>query len=405
MTSSLLAFPKNRDENKPFDPDPSMYELERLQHVEIWDGTTPWIVRDNDLFRELLADPRISNDVRRDGYPAATAAFKAMRMKKDGLITFDRRDGEEHEKMRRILLRDFSAKRMNELRPRIENHMVELLDDFFAGGQPGDVVGSLSFTFTTRVLSELLGLPHKDLEGFEELVATLVHTAGGDMEKIMAAHAEIRAYVRSLVIKAKTEPTDGAISRLVQDHLLGEVLTEDEIVENTILLFMGGFETSANAISLGTLALLHFRDQWEDLVANADDRRFVMNATEEILRYLTVTQWGRRRVALEDIEIEGVTIKAGEGIIFYDLLANRDPSVFDGDPNRLDLRRDAKKHVAFAAGPHHCPGNQLARMELQTYFSMMAKRAPKLELATPFEDVQFKDGSQVYGLKELLVKW
>jgi cytochrome P450 len=130
----------------------------------------------------------------------------------------------------------------------------------------------------------------------------------------------------------------------------------------------------------------------------------VASAVEELLRYLNITHNGRRRVATEDIEIAGETIRAGEGIIMPNDIGNRDPAVFD-DPDRLDLRRNPRRHVAFGFGVHQCLGQPLARMELQVVYSTLYRRIPTLRLAAPLEDIPFKHDGSVYGVYELPVTW
>jgi cytochrome P450 len=170
-----------------------------------------------------------------------------------------------------------------------------------------------------------------------------------------------------------------------------------------VLMLLAGHETTANMIALGTLALLEHPDQL-DLLRSTDDPALVASAVEELLRYLNITHNGRRRVATEDIEIAGEVIRAGEGIIMPNDIGNRDPSVFP-DPDRLDLRRNPRRHVAFGFGVHQCLGQPLARMELQVVYGTLYRRIPTLRLAAPLEAVPFKHDGSVYGVYELPVTW
>jgi cytochrome P450 len=168
------------------------------------------------------------------------------------------------------------------------------------------------------------------------------------------------------------------------------------------LMVTAGHETTANMISLGTRALLRNPDQLA-LLRESDDPRLVAGAVEELLRYLSVTT-GRRRVALEDVEVGGQLIRAGEGVIVDLDTANRDSTVFD-QPERLDLRRNARQHVAFGFGAHQCLGQSLARVELQVVYGTLFRRVPSLRLAAETTDIQFKDDAIVYGVYELPVAW
>ena len=140
------------------------------------------------------------------------------------------------------------------------------------------------------------------------------------------------------------------------------------------------------------------------LLRDCEDPKTVASAVEELLRYLNIVHSGRRRVALEDIEIDGELIRAGDGVIFANDLANRDPGVFP-DPDRLDLTRDARRHVAFGYGIHQCLGQPLARVELQVAYSTLYSRIPTLALATDFDQLEFKHDGFVYGVYELPVSW
>jgi cytochrome P450 len=156
-------------------------------------------------------------------------------------------------------------------------------------------------------------------------------------------------------------------------------------------------------IALGTLALLEHPDQLAYMRAVEDPQQIAL-AVEELLRYLNITHNGRRRVALEDIEIGGRTIRAGDGIILPNDIGNRDPDVF-AEPDRLDLGRDARRHVAFGFGVHQCLGQPLARMELQVVYGTLYKRVPGLKLATTVDRIPFRHDGAVYGVYELPVTW
>jgi hypothetical protein len=138
----------------PFDPPPSHCELKPLQQVEIWDGTTPWAVSRNALYRQLITDSRISADIRRPGYPAMTEVFKELRLK-GGYETFDRRDGEEHEFTRRIIMREFTLKRIEAMRPALQEYLDTLFDSMLAGPQPCDIASDVAFPFTSKVICNL----------------------------------------------------------------------------------------------------------------------------------------------------------------------------------------------------------------------------------------------------------
>lgn len=169
-------------------------------------------------------------------------------------------------------------------------------------------------------------------------------------------------------------------------------------------VLIAGHETTANMLSLSVVALLEHPEQGE-LLRDSDDPKFVANAVEELMRYLSIIQTGQRRVAVEDIEVAGEVIHAGEGIILDIPPANWDTAVF-ADPDRLELQRtETMPHVGFGYGRHQCVGQQLARMELQIVLHTLLRRIPTLQLAVPAQQLPFKHDALAYGLYELPVNW
>jgi cytochrome P450 len=179
-------------------------------------------------------------------------------------------------------------------------------------------------------------------------------------------------------------------------------MTTEEIAGTALLLVVAGHETTANMIALGAAALITNPGQRELFVAA--DAVQTANAVEELLRYLTITHSGRRRVALTDLHVREYVIPAGEGFIGANDIANRDPRVFE-DPDRLDLTRNARDHLTFGYGVHQCLGHAIARMELQVALGTLFRRIPSLDLAVPIGEVEFKDDMSAYGVHALPVTW
>jgi cytochrome P450 len=199
------------------------------------------------------------------------------------------------------------------------------------------------------------------------------------------------------------KPADDLLSRLAVERLSTGELTIVQAADLAVLLLIAGHETTANMISLGTLALLANPDQLIELQKNPDPK-FVAGAVEELLRYLTISHSGRRRVATEDVEVGGQLIRAGEGVIVANDSGNRDPAAFPG-PDTLDLRRPARHHLAFGFGPHQCLGQPLARVELQIVYGTLYRRLPTLRLAVGLDQIDFKQDMLVYGVHRLPVEW
>ncbi|GAA1276741.1 cytochrome P450 [Planotetraspora silvatica] len=369
-----------------------------VSQVRLWNGGLAWMVTRYDDVREVLADPRLSSDMSRPGFPAHNASVAATRQKHR---TFLNMDDPEHAKQRRMVTRDFMIKHVEALRPRIQRHVDALIDEFSAGPQPADLVTGIALPTSSATISELLGVPYEDHEFFESRSRTI---SSGDVEPVEAlqAYEELREFLRGLVDRKRAEPAQDVISHLVELETRGDIGI-DELLNMLRLLLGAGHETTANMIALGTLALLEHPEQLERLRNDPSPQR-VAAAVEELLRYLTISHFGRRRIAVEDLEIGGQTIKAGEAVVVANDSANRDPDAFP-DPDVLDLERDARHHLTFGYGVHQCLGQPLARVELQVVYPTLFRRLPDLRLAAPMNELPFKTHSVFYGLFSMPVAW
>ncbi|WP_329048360.1 cytochrome P450 [Amycolatopsis sp. NBC_01488] len=398
-TAEIPEFPMTRAAGCPFDPPPAARALQGeapLARVRLWDGSTPWLVTRYAEQRALLADPRVSADVTRPGYPSPAP------LPKGGTgISFILMDNPEHARLRKMVTAPFTIRRVAAMRPAVQKIVDDCLDDLLAGPKPVDLVEAFALPVPSLVICELLGVPYADHDFFQENSKVIIRRDAKPEERA-AGHQALVGYLDRLMGEKLAAPADDLLSGLATRVHAGE-LSRTEAAQMGVLLLIAGHETTANMIALGTLALLEHPDQLA-LLRESDDPALVASAVEELLRYLNITHNGRRRVALEDIEIGGETIRAGEGVIMANDVANRDPSVFpDGD--RLDLTRDAHRHVAFGFGVHQCLGQPLARLELQVVYRTLYRRIPTLALATDVERIPFKHDGSVYGVYELPVTW
>jgi cytochrome P450 len=204
-----------------------------------------------------------------------------------------------------------------------------------------------------------------------------------------------------LLADKERNPGEDLLSRLVVEQIRPGHLAREDAVGMARALLLAGHDTTATQISAGVLTLLQHPDQLAELKR---DPSLYRPAVEEILRYFTITQHNAPRVAIQDVEIAGVTIKAGEGVIASVSAANRDPSVFE-NPDAFDIHRQADHHVAFAYGVHQCLGHALARLELQIVFQTLFERLPNLHVTAPLEQLRFKTDSLTYGVEALPVAW
>ena len=397
--SEIADFSMERAEGCPFDPAPafSKHLRERpLRRVRLWDGSTPWLVAGYAEQRALLGDPRVSAETSTPGFPNFAQDFGSAG------LSFVMMDDPEHNRLRRTVIPPFTVKRVEAMRPRVQQIVDEQLDHLLAGPKPVDLVEEFALPVPSLVICELLGVPYADHDLFQENSKAILHQESTPEERMVAAGGMFE-YLSTLVEDRFTNPGDDMLSGLAARITSGE-LTRHEATEIAVLMLLAGHETTANMIALGTLTLLENPDQLALLRENLDDPKLVASAVEELLRYLTIAHGGRRRAAMEDITVGDQTIRAGEGMILVNETGNRDPEVFT-DPDSVDLRRDARSHLSFGFGVHQCLGQPLARLELQIVYRTLFQRVPTLALATDLKQIPFKHDGFVYGVYEMPVTW
>ncbi|WP_030455844.1 cytochrome P450 [Herbidospora cretacea] len=387
----------------PFAP-PDAYERLREQapinKIRLASGGEAWWVAGHEEARAVLVDGRFSSDKRKDGFPLFTLDAATLRQLRSQPPLMLGMDGAEHSAARRAVIGEFTVRRLAALRPRIQDIVDHFIDDMLATDQrPVDLVQALSLPVPSLVICELLGVPYTDHDFFQSRTTMMVSRTA--LEERQRAFAELRAYIDDLITRKESEPGDDLLSRQIARQRQEGTLDHASLVSLAFLLLTAGHETTANMISLGVVGLLTHPEQLAAVKADPD--RTPM-AVEELLRYFTIADGVTSRLATEDVQIGGVGIKAGEGIIVSMLSANWDPAAFI-DPGELDVERGARHHLAFGFGPHQCLGQNLARMELQIVFDTLFRRIPTLRLAAPAEDLPFKTDAVIYGVHELPVTW
>ncbi|MFE5569081.1 cytochrome P450 [Amycolatopsis japonica] len=394
-------FPMSRAEGRPFDPAPELKrraEEDPVSRVKLWDGGTPWLITRYEDVRAALADPRVSVDATCPAFPHTNAVSKA---RDTTMKTLMQMDAPEHTVQRRLLSPEFTIEKMAALRPRIQRIVDDLIDGMLDGPQPVDLVAAFALPAPTQVICELLGVPYADRGFFQGVAHTLVMDEP-DPGKAVAASEDLNGYLEQLVVHKNAEPGEDLLSTLAVEQFRTGAMTPREIATLGQLLLVAGHDTTASMIALGTAALLANPDQL-DLVRDGDPAR-VAGAVEELLRYLSITHTEARRVAREDLEIGGRLVRAGEGIVAVKSTANRDPAAFP-DPDSVDVRREARHHVAFGHGRHVCLGAPLARVELQVVYGTLFRRIPTLKSAIPLEELKFDENAVFYTVRELPVTW
>ncbi|TWD84683.1 hypothetical protein FB561_5877 [Kribbella amoyensis] len=395
------AYPMARAAGCPFDPPPRLRELQAespLVKVRVF-GRPAWLVTRYADQRALLADARLSSDVTSPGYPSPTGAPP----KSDGGvgIGFILMDDPEHARLRRMVTAPFMVKRVEAMRPAVQRIVDDLIDDLLAGPKPVDLMEAFALPVPSLVICRLLGVPYTDHDFFQQNSKQLIRLDVSP-EQRATAHGNLAGYLDNLVGAKLADPGDDLLSGLTERIKAGE-LSRQDAAGMGVLLLLAGHETTANMIALGTLALLEHPEQFA-VLRDTTDPAVVKGAVEELLRYLNITHNGRRRAVLADIEFEGQVLRAGDGVIFPNDIGNRDPAAFP-DPDRLDLGRDARRHVAFGFGVHQCLGQPLARMELQVVYGTLYRRIPTLRRAAELAEIPFKHDGSVYGVHALPVTW
>ncbi|AOS64041.1 cytochrome P450 [Actinoalloteichus hymeniacidonis] len=395
-TAEVPEYPMPRAQGCPFDPPPELKALQEqgpLVRVRLWDGSTPWLVTRYADQRAVLSNPNVSAVMSRPGYPRQTEG--------NGTLSFISMDDPEHARLRRMVGAAFTVKKVAAMRPAVQKIVDDAIDEMLAGPNPTDLVEAFALPVPSLVICDLLDVPYSDHDFFQQNSKTLINRNSTPEERA-AAIGRLGVYLDGLISKKLVEPGDDLLSNLAGRIQAGE-LERQEAASMAVLLLIAGHETTANMIALGTLALLENPEQLA-LVRDSDDPKIVTHAVEELLRYLNITHGGRRRVALEDIEVAGQPVRAGEGLIMPNEIANRDPEAF-AEPDHIDVTREARHHVAFGFGVHQCLGQPLARLELDIVYRTLYRRVPELRLATDFEKVPFKHDGFVYGVHELPVSW
>jgi cytochrome P450 len=395
--SEAATFPYER--KCPFAP-PVQYEAfrdEPVKKIPLATGFQIWAVTGYHNIRQLLTDPRVSASRKHENFPFYFNAPPEFRTE----TSFIGYDLPEHAVTRRKAAVTFTNRQVQLLRPRIEKVVDDALDAMAAMEPPVDLHHALSLPVPMTVICLLLGIPYEDHEFFQVNGTTLL---GGTatLEERQRALVDVNAYLVDLVALKEREPGEDLISRAITEYrATGDEYTTRDLVNLCRLLMNGGHETTASMLSLGTAALLEHPGELAKLKASPE---LVDAAVEELVRFLTIGDAAVPRVATEDIEIAGATIKAGDGILCLGLTGNRDPEIYER-PDELILERGSRKHLGFGHGLHHCIGADLARVEMQLVWSKLFVRFPNLRLAKPFEQIPSKERAIIYGLWGLPVTW
>ena len=377
------------------DPHPVYAEWRRagpVRRTRLPGGLPVWLVTRYEEARRALADPRLSKAER----PGAGSPLPA-----DIQEAFGRHmlaaDPPDHTRLRRLVSAAFTARRIEALRPRIEEITDGLLAAMAGRGEV-DLIDAFAFPLPIQVICELLGVPSADRDAFREWSNTIVGGAGagGGLPEAMTA---MIGYIRRLLAERRTSPGDDLLSGLIAVRDEGDTLTEDELTSMVFLLLIAGHETTVNLIGNGVYLLLRDRDRWGQLHA---DPALLPSAIEEFLRFEAPVETSTFRIATEALDIGGVPIAAGDVVLVALLSANHDEQRFPGG-GELRLDREQNPHLAFGHGIHYCLGAPLARLEAQVAFGRLLRAYPDLRLGVAPGDLSWRSGVIMRGLEALPV--
>lgn len=383
----------------PFTP-PSEYlrlqETDPVCPARTYEGA-PWLVTRYADVRAALADSRFSADLRRDGYPVLAPgqreAVASMPPTMAGM------DAPEHTVARRRVQDEFGTARVRAMEPEIQRIVDRAFDTIEAAGPPADLVRSLALLVPSAVICTVLGIPKADRGWFNERTASAFRRETTADERA-GIFAEMASYLETLVTDKEADPPDDLLGRQIRALRAEGAYDHGRLVSLANLLLIAGHETTAGTIAVAAARLLTDDDLRHELVG---DPARIPAAIEEFLRYYTVAQQALLRVAREDVEVGGVPVRAGEGVLLSVQAANRDPRAFSV-PHEFRVGQ-GRGHLAFGHGPHQCLGSRLARTELRIVIETLLRRRPDFRPAVPVEQLSCKESINVCGLEELPVVW
>lgn len=395
------------------DPYPAyawLREHEPVHRTTLPSGVEAWLVTRYADARQALADQRLSKS---SGYYRASAGGKGKigipGERSANLMTHLLNiDPPDHTRLRRLVSKAFTPRRVAQFQPRVQELTDQLIDGFAERGE-ADLIHEFAFPLPIYAICELLGVPREDQDDFRDWAGMMIRHGGGPRGGVGRSVKRMRAYLAELIHRKRVEPGDDLISGLIRASDHGEHLSENEAAAMAFILLFAGFETTVNLIGNGTYALLRHPAQRALLQraladSGGEAERFLDTAVEELLRYDGPVELATWRFATEPLTIDGVRIEAGDPVLVVLAAADRDPAKFD-QPDVLDLTRQENKHLGYGHGIHYCVGAPLARLEGKIALATLLRRLPDLQLAVEPDEVSWRGGLIMRGLRQLPVQF
>ncbi|AEN10937.1 MULTISPECIES: cytochrome P450 [unclassified Streptomyces] len=386
------------------DPYPAYAALRATGRAHYFEPTRQWLIPHHAEVSGLLRDRRLGRTYLHRfthdefGLAAPPAAHEPFHtLNGNGILDLEAPD---HTRIRRLVAKAFTPRRVEELAPTVERLAAGLVDAFVAEGG-GDLLTAVAEPLPVAVIAEMLGVPETDRALLRPWSAAIcgmfeLNPPEETARAAVRASVEFSAYLRGLIAARRANPGPDLITALIAAHDEDDRLTEQEIVSTCVLLLNAGHEATVNATANGWRVLFRHPEQLALLRA---DHGLLPTAVEELLRYDTPVPMFARWV-LDDVEVAGTVIPRGSQVALLFGSANRDPERFS-DPETLDLSRQDNPHISFGAGIHYCLGAPLARLEMAASFGALLRRAPGMR---PTAEPEWKPGFVIRGLRELLVE-
>jgi cytochrome P450 len=401
MNDAPVDQPVTRDPSRPLDPPAAFTQLREEQpitRVRFPNGTTGWLVTRFEEGSQVFSDPRLSANRHRHDTPEGEVQKNEDLPFDAGFVMMDEPD---HGAYRRLLTARFTPKAVaTKLQPYLDKIVDEHLDAIAAGPETFDFVQAMALPIPCLVICELLGVPYQDRDGFHHATVDMMDMGKSRRERDKGAHWLVDYITQLVADKRRTGDTTGILAELInKTDAEDSILTERQLIGIGVLLLFAGHDTTAAMMGLSTLTLLTHPEQREELLAEPAK---IGPGIEELMRYLTIVQFGLGRTALEDLEFAGARIRKGDLVVVAMNAANRDPRAFE-NPDTLDVDRKMVRHMGFGYGVHACLGQNVARAELRTVLPKLFARFPNLRLATPLEEVPMDFTGTNYGVRKLMV--
>ncbi|MEV0277667.1 cytochrome P450 [Streptomyces sp. NPDC050610] len=378
-----------------------------VRRTELPSGVEAWLVTRYADARQALADGRLSkNPVHHSEAAHGKGKIGIPGERSANLMTHLLNiDPPDHTRLRRLVSKAFTPRRVAEFAPRVQALTDGLIDGFAARGS-ADLIHEFAFPLPIYAICDLLGVPREDQDDFRDWAGMMIRHGGGPRGGVARSVKKMRTYLAELIHRKRSDLGDDLISGLIRASDHGEHLSENEAAAMAFILLFAGFETTVNLIGNGTYALLRNPGQRERLqrALDAGDESLLATGIEELLRYDGPVELATWRFATEPITLGGQRIGTGDPVLVVLAAADRDPERF-AEPDTLDLSRGDNQHLGYGHGVHYCIGAPLARLEGRAALATLLRRLPDLRLAAEPEELRWRGGLIMRGLRTLPVEF